>query len=426
MDSLKLFEAALGLTAPWKVDAISFDPKAEGARAIEIRLTFPRGSRFACPQPGCGEQCPVHDTREQRWRHLDFFQYKAFLIAPVPRTTCPTHGVLTFTGVSWAREGSGFTLLFEALVMLLAAEMPVRALARMTDEHDTRLWRVIQRHVEEAREAVDMSKVRELVVDETSRSRGHEYVTLFVEPGEDQARVLHVADGRSADTFKEFCTVLKAHGGAPEKIRDTCMDMSEAFQKGAAEHLPKTEVTFDRFHVVKLVSTALDEVRRLERGERPELKHSRYSWLKNPENLSQRQAEKLLGLKALNLKTGKAYQMKLNIQEVWRQPSVAAARRVLRAWCSWVVRDSKPRKGVPTSGLEPMLRVARTVREKLRGILNYFRRRLTSGVIEGINSYVQAARARARGYRNPYTFKTMIYLIAGRLQFSLPSLTHNG
>jgi len=118
--------------------------------------------------------------------------------------------------------------------------------------------------------------------------------------------------------------------------------------------------------------------------------------------------------------------MKLNIQETWRMPSVAAARRFLRAWCSGVVREAKPRKGEVESGLGPMLRVALTVREKLRGILNCFRRRLTSGVIAGFNSYVQAARARARGYRNPETFKTMIYLITGRLQFSLPSLIHSG
>ena len=423
MDTVKLFELALGLTSPWKIEAVNFDPKAAAGRGeVEIRLTFPRGSRFACPQ--CLGPCPVHDTSERRWRHLNLFQYQTYIVAPLPRTDCPEHGVLTIAGVSWAREGSGFTLLFEAFVMLVAPEMPMAAVARMTGEHDTRLWRLVSGHVEQARESVDMTGVKELVVDETSRARGHDYVSLFVEPGEEKARVLFVTDGRDNTTFQAFCSDLAAHGGDPALVTDVCMDMSEAFQKGAAENLPNAAVTFDRFHVMKLVGEGVDSVRRLERVTQPALKNSRYSFLKNPENLTGTQFERLLRLSELNLKTMKAYQMRLNIQEVWRQPGIRAAGKLLREWCGWVRRAARPTKGEKTSGLEPMVKVATTIQEKIKGILNYFRRRLTSGVIEGINSMVQAARARARGYRNSETFKTMIYLIAGRLQFNLPSLTH--
>jgi transposase len=422
MDFIKLFEAALGLSVPWKIEEVSFDPKAEGGGTVEIRLGFPRGSRFPCPV--CQAPCPAHDTHEQRWRHLNFFQYRAYIVASIPRVDCPTHGVKTFSAVSWAREGSGFTLLFEALVMLVAREMPVAAIARMTGEHDTRLWRLIHAHVEDARQRVDMSDVRELVVDETSRARGHDYVTLFVEPGRDEARALFVADGRGHDTFQTFCSDLKAHGGEPRKVRDVCMDMSAAFEKGASENLPNARVTFDRFHVMKLVGEAVDEVRRLERAEQPLLRNTRYLWLKNPENLSEKRFQSLRRLSRLNLKTAKAYHLRLNVQEAWTRRDAATARRLLREWCRWVLRAARPAKGETSSGLEPMARVARTIRANLRGILNYFRRRLTSGVIEGINSMAQAARARARGYRSPRTFKTMIYLIAGRLQFNLPALTN--
>lgn len=422
MDFLKLFEAALGLTPPWMIEKVTFDPKAEGGGAVEIRLSFPRGSRFPCPE--CHAPCPAYDTHEQRWRHLNFFQYRAYIVASIPRVDCPTHGVRAFSGVSWAREGSGFTLLFEALVMLVAREMPVAAIARMTGEQDTRLWRLIRSQVADARERVDMKDVRELVVDETSRARGHDYVTLFVEPGKEEARVLFVADGQSHDTFKTFCSDLRAHGGDPAQIRDVCMDMSEAFQKGAAEELPGAQVTFDRFHVTKLVTEALDEVRRLERAEQPALKSARYVFLKNPENMTASQFATFAHLSELNLRTMKAYQMRLNLQEVWRQGGARAAGKVLRERCRWVLRAAKPKKGETATGLEPLARVATTIRKKIRGVLNYFRRRLTSGVIEGINSMAQAARARARGYRSAETFKTMIYLIAGRLQFNLPSLTH--
>ncbi len=422
MDIKPLFQTALGLTPPWIVTSVVFKAgESEGRGRLDIALSFPAGSRFPCPE--CAAACPVHDTHEQTWRHLDFFQHQAFLTARVPRTQCEAHGVRTVC-VPWARDGSGFTLLFEAFLLLMAPEMPVAALARTVGEHDTRLWRVLQWHTLDARERVEMKEVRDLVVDETSRARGHDYVTLFVEPGVEKSRVLFVADGRRHDVFAHFVADLKAHAGDPERIRNVCMDMSEPFQKGATEQLPAAEVTFDHFHVVKLVGEAVDEVRRLERFEQPTLRDSRYVWLKNPENMTGSQFEIFSRLSQLNLRTTKAYQMRLNIQEVWKQPDAKAAGRVLRKWCTWVLRVARPGKGQTKSGFEPMAKAARTIREKTRGILNYFRRRLTGGVIEGLNSYVQAARARARGYRNPETFKTMIYLIAGRLQFNLPALTH--
>jgi transposase len=423
MDVNPLFQAALGLTPPWTVDAVSFDPKgAEGRGRLDIRLAFPRGSRFPCPT--CSQRCPIHDTVERTWRHMDFFQHEAYLIASVPRASCKEHGVLTVS-VPWARDGSGFTLLFEAYVMLMVGQMPVRALARFLGEQDTRLWRLLQAHVKEARSRVDTSKVREVLVDETSQAKGQTYVSIFMEPAqrETKPRVLFVADGRSAGVFGEFVKDLEAHGGEASKIRDVCMDMSNSFQKGAAESLPRASVTFDRFHVMKLVGEAVDEVRRQEQRTQPLLRGTRYTWLRNPEGLSGAQAERFATLSRLNLNTVVAYQMRLNLREVWTQSNATSARRMLLAWCRWVRRKAKPKAGKNT-GLEAMLRLATTIREKADGILNYFRRGLTQGVIEGLGSIVQAARARARGYRNPETYKTIIYLLGGRLDFNLPALSH--
>jgi transposase len=435
MHTNALFQLALGLSSPWQVARSEFDAESfDGRGQLDLHLDFPRGSRFGCPE--CDAACPVHDTVEKTWRHLDFFQHQALLHARVPRVNCTEHGVRIVT-VPWAREGSGFTMLFEAYVMLLAPQMPIAALARFLRVTDKRLWRVMHWHVEEARESVDMSEVRDLVVDETSRAKRHSYVSLFVEPaksalrGEDaememerSARVLFVAEGKSHKTFKDFAVDLQAHAGAASKITDVCMDMSGAFQRGAAETMPQAKVTFDRFHVMKLVGEAVDDARRREVKQHPELKGSRYTWLLNPQNLSSKAVEKLEGLSRLNLLTAKAYQMRLNLQELWTKASAEEARGYLREWRKWVVRVARrPRDPDAVWVLEKMRSLARTMRENEEGILNYFRARQTSGVIEGINSMVQAARARARGYRNPETFKTMIYLIAGRLRFQLPA-TH--
>jgi transposase len=140
----ELFTAALGLGQQWRVVECRFEGEP---KRLELRLEHVRGQHFECPQ--CGTLCGVHDTIERRWRHLNFFQYRCELVAKVPRTWCRKDGVHQVQA-PWAREGSGFTLMMEALMMLLSAQMPVDAMADLLDEHDTRLWRVLMHYVEQA------------------------------------------------------------------------------------------------------------------------------------------------------------------------------------------------------------------------------------------------------------------------------------
>src|SRR5664280_1635466 len=141
---LAMFGAALGLVPPWQVTSVIFDKEAG---KLEIGLDFPRGSRFACPIECCRESaCPVHDTAEKTWRHLDFFEHQAFLAARVPRVNCGEHGI-HLIAVPWARPGSGFTLLMEVAMLTFAKQMPIAPLAEMAREHDTRVWRVVEHHV---------------------------------------------------------------------------------------------------------------------------------------------------------------------------------------------------------------------------------------------------------------------------------------
>jgi len=162
MDELGLFTAALGLSAPWRVTRTEFD----GAQ-LDLYLDFSRGARFSCPARDCTHgACAVHDTADKTWRHMDFFQYKALLPARLPRVCCPEHGVRQVS-VSWARPGSGFSMLFEALALTFATAMPVAKVAEMTREHDTRIWRVLEHHVGAARDREDFSAVTKVGMDET-------------------------------------------------------------------------------------------------------------------------------------------------------------------------------------------------------------------------------------------------------------------
>jgi transposase len=400
----QLFTLALGLVPPWMVDEVQFT--AEEKR-LDLHVNFPRGSRFPCPV--CGQDCPVYDTQEKVWRRLDFFQHAAYLHARVPRVQCPEHGV-HLVPVPWAREGSGFTLLFEALVMAMVREMPVLTVARMVGETDQRLWRVIDHYVAKAREAVDMSEVHAIGVDETSSRRGHDYISLFVDLK--AKRLLFATPGKDAQTFEKFAEDLQAHSGSAEAITEVSMDLSPAFQKGAAEHLPNAQVTFDRFHLMKLVNEAVDAVRKGEAHSQPDLKKSRWLWLKNPERLSAKQSTKLQELlKNQNLKTAQAYQFRLTFQEIFTIQNRHQGAVLLKAW----IENAK------ASGLPPLVKVAYTLMNHWDGVLRWFESQITNGILEGFNSLLQSAKAKARGYRTHKNFINMACLILGKLDLRLPT-----
>jgi len=405
MKNTELFQMALGLTPPWQVSSVDFDL---AAKRLDIRLNFPKGSTFSCAKCGRAE-LKAYDTAEKTWRHLNFFEHEAYLTARVPRTKCDECGT-HLVDVPWARPDSGFTLLFEAMIMVLAKDMPVKTIANFVNEHDTRLWRVIHHYVDKAREKADHSQVKQVGVDETSRRRGHNYVSLFVDL--DGPRVLFATDGKDAATVERFKHDLIDHDGDPNAIEEICCDMSPAFISGVEKQFPEAHLTFDKFHVTKIINDAVDQVRREEIKGRPELKGTRYLWLKNQANLKDSQSDQLekLTMKKLNLKTSRAYHIRLNFQEIYQQPA-DEAEAYLKRWYFWATH----------SRLEPIIKAAKTIKNHWDGVLRWFSSKINNGILEGINSLIQAAKARARGYRTKRNLITMIYLIAGKLDFDLPT-----
>ncbi|MHB1433422.1 MAG: transposase [Streptosporangiaceae bacterium] len=416
-----MFGAALGLAVLWQVVSVEFDQEAG---RLDLGLDFPRGSRFSCPESGCAETaCAVHDTDDKTWRHLDFFEHQAYLSARVPRVRCAEHGV-HLVNVPWARPGSGLTLLFEVAMLTCAKQMPIAPLAKMAREHDTRIWRVVEHHVNKARAAMDFSEVTEIGMAETSARRGQDYVSIFMDLTE--RRVMFATEGREASTVKAFAAGLEAHGGEPAtQIERVCCDMSPAFIKGIKTHLGcepqdareedgievpaaaghQPQIVFDRYHVVAKASDAVDEVRRAESRTRPELKRSRYVWLKNDANLTAKQREKLTWLTrpSMQLKTTRAARWHDDFNGFCDQPSAAQAEDYLKRWCY----------GAKRSRLEPIKEFVKTVEAHWDGIVAWQQSRLSNGLLEGTNSLIQAAKRRARGYRNKAKMITIIYLIAG-------------
>jgi transposase len=404
MRDIQLLHVALGVVPPWQVKSCKLDLEQQ---CLDIEVDFDRGSTFHCPQ--CDRtECKAHDTERRTWRHLNFFQYKTLLHARVPRVRCDDCGILTVK-VPWARPGSGFTLLFEALAMMMMKAMPVRVTARIVGEHDTRLWRVLAHYVLQARVKLDLSSLQAVGLDETASRRGHNYVSLFADL--DQHQVIFATEGKDAGTIEAFKADLILHGGDPKAVEEFCCDMSPAYISGITEHFPHAELTFDKYHVLKIINEAVDEVRRQEQRERPELSGSRYAWLTNPENQTRAQAARIheLLVSQRNLKTARAYHIRLNFQDFWEQTS-EQAEVFLKGWYFWATH----------SRLQPIIEAAATIKRHWNGVLRWFKSRISNGVLEGINSLVQAAKARARGYRTTRNLIMMVYLIAGKLEFNLP------
>lgn len=401
----ELWQKALCADGPWLVSDVDFKPD-EGR--IDITFTLPPGTRWPCPGCGTVDQ-PAHDYQERTWRHLNFFQYKAFLHAKVPRINCSKCGGTKQVEVPWSRPGIGFTLLFEALVLNLATHMAVAPLARLLDVHPDSVWRILNHYVEKARQGQDLSTVRSLGIDEASRRKGHQYITTFCDL--EQSRVLFVAESRSIGTIKEFVTDFTRRGADPKQIEEVCCDMSGAYQVGLKTYLPDAEVTFDRYHVMALVNAAVDEVRRQEQKETDVLKHSRYLFLKNERNLKATQLARLEVLKGMDLKTVRAYHLKVALQRLWEYKRRDFAEAYLKKWFYWATH----------SRLAPMKQVAYTIKRHWEGILRFIRSRITNGITEGLNGKIKEAAKRAYGFKTFENYRTIIYLVAGRLSLATPS-----
>ena len=257
-----LFTSALGLQAPWVVEDVKLDT---AKRRIDFEVGC-QGALLACPQCGASAQ-PVHDRLRRSWRHLDFFQFEAWLHADVPRVACGACSKTTQVVVPWARPGSGFTAAFEALALALCRELPVRQAAALLRCSDKQLWRRIEFYVDQARALEVFDAVQIVGIDETSLRRGQQYITVVHDL--DAKRLLFATEGRDHQTVLEFAADLKAHGGDPNQVRHVCMDMSAAYAKGTGIALSNAAISYDRFHVVAMAIEAMDKVRRAEMREEP-------------------------------------------------------------------------------------------------------------------------------------------------------------
>lgn len=413
MNSKDIITLGLGLQAPWEISGQLLDTD-KTPHELRLAIQARRGTQYSCPV--CGALCHAHDFKEMTWRHLNFFQHHCYITASVPRIRCQEHGVKQIE-VPWARKGSKFTLLFEQAAMILVREMPVLTTARILEITDKRLWRIVLHYVKTAMNKIDLSALSAFSLDETKSRKGYRYVTVFIDLDRTETPVVFAVSGKGKQTLKAFKDHLIAHGGKAEKVVEVVSDMSGAFISGVKAHFPNSAHTVDWFHVVQLFTKAVDDVRRAEAKEVALPKATRWATLKKADGqLTESQIDALAELLSMDLHTAKAWRIKEMLRWVRKATSARGAKWRLTSFLN--VAQSLAAKVV---ALKPIRKALQTVEKHRNEILARWLSGHNNARIEALNGIFQAAKCRARGYRNDDTFISIIYLLAAPIQNLLKS-----
>lgn len=404
----KLFEQSIGIVEPWYIRSI----ESQGAE-VHVYVDIREGNLLPCPE--CGKKCvrAGYEKQERVWRHGDCLFYPCYVHCRRPRVKCGEHKTKVVEA-PWARKNSRFTLLFEGYAMLILADMPILKASQILRCNEKSLTRILRYWVGKAVEEDDLKEVRNIAIDETSFKKGQSYVTVVVDA--EKHRVIDVEEGRSEQQVIDFSYKLEQKGGACEKIKFVSSDLSAAYRAGIQFCFPEAKHTVDKFHVKKLMLDAMDEVRKSEQQSIKGKGRISRKLLMIPESRQKEDQRTAIELISKEYpKTGRAYRMVQAIDTVYASRNIEEAEERLRQLCRWMRK----------SRLEPMKRTAATLLKHSEEILNIFRSRLTNAICEGINSMIQAAKRKARGYHTFVGFSSMIYLIAAKLELACPNPLRN-
>jgi transposase len=380
MRDIALFSRLLALEKPWRVQRVSLDAQE---RSLEIRLAHRRNASFSCP--GCGRRAPLYDHAPSRsWRHLDHGGCVTRLHAQVPRVDCHAHGIRR-VHVPWALPGARFTTAFERHAIDVLLEADITGATRLLRISWDEAWHIMERAVERGLRAKERRVIAHLGVDEKAVAKRHRYVTLVCDL--DRGTVEYIADDRKKASLDAYYQSLSKEQLAG--IVAVAMDMWGPFIASTVAHVPggRSKIVFDRFHVMKHMSEAVDAVRKAEhrrlRAEGDEaLKGTKYLWLYAKENLPESERARFAALRALHLKTGRAWAIKESLRALWGYRRKGWALRHWKRWYFWATH----------SRLGPVVKVARMIRGHLDNVLTYFEHRITNATSEGLNSKIQTVK----------------------------------
>ena len=396
MKTTVLFTQLLNIRLPFSVTSVEYkdeEKKSNTPKSVHIHISVDTGMDYR-PQGSI-----INAYEERTWRHLNLFQYPCYIHCRVPKYQDKESKKVKTLEVPWAKSGSGFTLLFEEFAIeLVKIHGCVAEVAKQLDIYPQRLWRIIKAHGKKIlQQELDMSKVRRIGYDETSRKKGHDYITCFIDL--DTGNLLYVVEGKGAETVVEFEQELKTQGLDKEKISDISIDMSPAFISGAEKVFPNAAITVDKFHVSQLVQKAFDSVRK-SFGRKEGGRINKWIFFKLYKELKEEEQEELDGLLVKYPLLDMVYELKNDFKILWEQTDKLQASAFLSYWAD-TMRTFK--KKVLTT-------LANTLDKHHQRIINVIDSNITNAILEGFNSKIQTLKRKARGYKDFDTLMMMVKL----------------
>jgi len=379
---------------------------------IVIELEVRKKWRLPCGV--CGTLAKVRDRLDERtWRHVPLWGIHSEIRYRPARVCCPKCQAVKVESMPWSSGKSPLTVGFIGLLSVWAKFLAWKVVADRFGVHWNNVREAVRQAVDYGLKNRDLGSILCIGIDELSRKKGHVYVTNVYDL--EERRLIWSGEGRSQDTLNDF---FEKHGEAlKDKVIGVCCDMWQPYIDMIEERLPNATLIFDKFHIVQHLNKAVDEVRKEEAREwkktNPELlQKTRYIWLKNPENLTDKQRARLGYLEKLNLRTNRAYLLKEGFREFWNYWSKGWAKKFLTKWFWWATH----------SRLTPIRDFAWMLRRHQEGILNFFELRINNGAVEGMNNKAKVISHRCYGFRTVQTYILALYHGLGKLPE--PELVH--
>jgi transposase len=358
-----------------------------------------------CRCSACGSRRVISRGQvERRFRSLPIGSRATFIDLAIPRVECLACGLVRQVKIAFADPRRSYTKAFERYALELSRRMTIRDVA----VHLGVSWDVIKeiqkRDLSRRYAKPKLKHLRYIAIDEIAVAKGHRYLTVVMDL--ETGAVVFVGNGKDADALKPFWKRLRP---SKAKIEAVAMDMSGAYQSAVMTHLPKAQIVFDHFHVIKLFNDKLSDLRRALYREATEVLHkevlkgTRWLLLKNPENLDEKKDEKRRLEEALDLNQplATAYYMKDDLRRFWEQPGKRFATTFLDGW----IRRAQ------ASGIKILQQMAKTLAAHRSGLLAYYDVMISSGPMEGTNNKIKTMKRQAYGFRDVEFFKLKILAI---------------
>jgi transposase len=386
-------------------------------KSIEVAVRPRRGSAAICSR--CHQPAPGYDRlAERRFQFIPFWGFLVFLLYAMRRVNCPRCAAVVVEEVPWADGKRQLTKVYMLFLARWARRLSWKETAAAFRTSWDKVFDAVEHVVNYGLEHRTLGPIDAIGVDEIQYSKGHKYLTLVYQIDVGLTRLLWVGKERTVASFQEFFTLIGDE--VASKIVFVCSDMWQPYLKVIREKCSQALHILDRFHIVAKMNLALDEVRSQEAGRMrregldPVLKKSRWLLLKRLQNLSDQQLFRLGDLLRYNLKTVRAYLLKEAFQQLWDYDSPAWAGKFLDEWCRQTMR----------SRIDPMKKIARSLRQHRELILNYFRahKLISSGVVEGLNNKAKLTIRKSYGFRTFRALELALYHSLAKLPE--PESTH--